>query len=408
MILEAMVRGARASVTWKNINISESFETPHVGRIELTGARSATYEQLYKTQPWVHTAVNRIARGVGRLPLHPYRDGNSAGERERQRVGPLAELLEYPYTFGNASLWKQAILTNLLIHSNVILPKLRRAPGMPPYALPPSSFAYWKPIYGRSGDLEWWFFDGGTPETRLSYRPEEVIHVHPWATGRGVVAISPLEALRSTLAGEDAAQRAALSAFEHGFRPPGAYSVEGQLSPENMKELRAYLDQTYGGPDNLAKVLLLDNGAKYQQLSSGSLVDADLGNLRKLMREEVLAVYNLPQPSAGVLDRATFSNVVEQHLMEYQDTYGPWTTLIEETLQTQLIDLEPTMRGQYVEFNYKEVLKGDPVREMETLVKAVGGPYMTPNEARATQNLPPIEEGDELNPSPNQTNTPSD
>lgn len=415
MILDTMIRGARASITLDNINLSNGYDTSRTGvgggHIELTGARSATYEQLYKTQPWIYTSVNRISRGIGRLPLHPYKDvGARQGERERQRTGPLAELLDYPYTSGNPSLWKQAILTNLLIHSNVILPKIRRDVGMPPYALPPSSFAYWRPVYGpRSGQLEWWLFDGGTPETRIPYRPEEVVHVHPWATGRGVVALAPLEALRNTLANEDAAQRAALSSFEHGFRPPGAYSVEGRIHPDDMKKLRADLDETYGGPDNIGKILLLDNGAKYQQMADGSLVDADLRNLRTLNREEVLAVYNLPQPSAGVLDRATFSNVVEQHLMEYQDTYGPWTTLIEETLQTQLIDDEPTMRGQYVEFNYKEVLKGDPIKEMEAGFKAVGGPWMTPDEFRATQNMSPLPngEGSKLNPAPNTAGTPS-
>ncbi len=76
--------------------------------------------------------------------------------------------------------------------------------------------------------------------------------------------------------------------------------------------------------------------------------------------------------------------------MEYQDAYQPWTTLIEEALQVGLVKDEPTMRGQYVEFNYKEVLRGDPQKETDTLVKAVGGPYMTIDEARATQNLRPF------------------
>jgi hypothetical protein len=34
--------------------------------------------------------------------------------------------------------------------------------------------------------------------------------------------------------------------------------------------------------------------------------------------------------------------------------------MIEETLQTQLIDPEPLLAGQYVEFDLNEVLKGNP------------------------------------------------
>jgi hypothetical protein len=36
------------------------------------------------------------------------------------------------------------------------------------------------------------------------------------------------------------------------------------------------------------------------------------------------------------------------------------------------------------------VLRGDPIRELETVTKARGGPVLTLNEARATQNLPPM------------------
>jgi hypothetical protein len=52
---------------------------------------------------------------------------------------------------------------------------------------------------------------------------------------------------------------------------------------------------------------------------------------------------------------------------------------------------------------YKEVMRGNPETELKMLALAVGGPFMTQNEARATQNLPPLDGGDELLPPPNQS-----
>lgn len=413
--LQELVRGTRramASVTLDNINLSEGYDPRRSGlgggRIELTGGKHATYEALYWTQPWVRTAVDRIAGGIGRLPLDAYIDGDQPGEREKQRDGHLARLLRAPYEGGTPSSWKQAIVTNLLVHSNHIEVKMRPGVGRPPVELSPSSFAYWDVVYGQDRRVEWYVFHP-EPAVRIPFRPEEVVHYHPWPLGRGVIARSRLEALRRTLMTEDAAQRAIISAFERGVRPSGAYSVEGRLHPDDMKKLRAQLDEVYGGADNAYKVMLLDNGAKWQNQGGANFVEAEMTKLRQLGREEVNAVMNLPPPSAGDLNRATFSNVTEQHLMEYQDTYGPWTVLIEETLQLQLIDAEPTMHGQYVEFNYKQVLKGDPIREMETVTKAVGGPWMTPDEGRATQNLPPMRDGSgaKLNPAPNTAGTPA-
>lgn len=415
-ILDTMLRGARASVTLDNINLSEGFDpsrrTGGPGRIELAGGQAATYEALYRTQPWIQTAVNRISGGIGSLPLDAYINGDLPGEREKQRKGALAELLWQPYEHGTPSSWKQSILMNLLIHGNGIDVKIRPGVGRPPSELLPSSFQYWTCVYGRDNLVDWWVFNAG-PGRRVPFRPEEVIHYHRWPGGRGVVAPSPLEALRRTLMLEDAAQRAAISAFEEGGRARGSWVVDGRVHPDDMKKLRAVIDELYGGPDKMYRGLLMDNGIKYQAIPQTTLVDSELVELRKVTREEILAVYNLPQPSAGVLDRATFSNVTEQHLMEYMDTYRPWTTLIEETLAVELIGrrgapvYEPLMAGQYVEFNYKAVMAGDPVRQQEVITKAVGGPWMTPNEARATQNLPPLEGGDELNPSPTTAGAPA-
>jgi phage portal protein BeeE len=55
-----------------------------------------------------------------------------------------------------------------------------------------------------------------------------------------------------------------------------------------------------------------------------SAVDGELIELRKLNREEACAVYDMPPPMVQILDRATFSNIDEQHQMLYVDTLGPW------------------------------------------------------------------------------------
>lgn len=50
----------------------------------------------------------------------------------------------------------------------------------------------------------------------------------------------------------------------------------------------------------------------------------------------------------------------------------------------------------YVEFDLTEKLKGSFEERASILQAAVGGPWMTRNEARADNNLPPVEGGDEL------------
>lgn len=369
------------------------------GSIPLVGNRNATYEALYRTQPAIHAGVNRIARGIGRLPWAAFTEGGQDGERERQREGPLAGLLLRPALGWTPSRFKQAVVMNLLIHGNCIAPKIRTAPGVPPFELLPSSYAYWTVVQNReTGRVSWYVFNAMNGQ-RIPFRPEEVMHFMPAGTGNGLEGDSPIAALRSTLMQEDAAQRMIIAAFENGLRPIGAFSVEMQLKEETARRLRQQLDDVYGGVDNAYKVMLLEGGAKYEAMTT-SFVDSELSKLRQMNKEEVNSVLNIPPPAVGDLSRATFSNITEQRRMEYTDTYQPWTTIIEETFDVQLIDGEPLMQGQYVEFNYKEVLRGDPIQEIAALGTAIGGPFLTPNEGRATQNLPPLDGGDVLNPSP--------
>lgn len=198
-----------------------------------------------------------------------------------------------------------------------------------------------------------------------------------------------MEPLRRTLMIEDAAQRLQISSYEHGNRPSGAWSTDAVLKKEQIIATREQLDEIYGGVDTAFKMAVLGGGVKWVPMSH-KLVDSEIIPSRKLTRDEVAAAYDMPPPAIEILDRATFSNVTEQSVQLYRDTFGPWLTMIEETIQVQLIDDEPRMAGQYVEFDLNEVLKGDVDKRFRAYQAASW--WMTPNEVRARENLPPIPE----------------
>lgn len=406
-VLGTMVRGFRASLTLDNINLSEggfgnSRTGARGGNVPLVGNKHATYERLYQTQPWVRAVVDRMQYGVGRLPLHAYIRGDLPGERTRQTTGALAELLAAPSEGNTPSSVKQQITFNMVVHANCVAVKVRPRPSFAPTELVPSSFGQWHIQRGTARPVDWYYWRDPFSGQVIPFLPEEVVHFKMHGGGDGVLGVSKMEALRTTLMSEDATQRAIISSFENGMRMIGAYSVDGQLKPENALRLRAMLNERYGGVDNAYQIMLLEGGAKWQNMTQ-NFQEAEMLGLRKFNREEVAAVFGVPATSVGILDHATFSNIDELHRSEYQDTLQPYTTVIEETLALQLIKGEPEFAGQYVEFNFKEVLKGDPKSEIEAGTKAVGGPYMTANEFRATQNLPPLqdESANQLRPAPN-------
>jgi HK97 family phage portal protein len=202
-----------------------------------------------------------------------------------------------------------------------------------------------------------------------------------WEGGRGDIGVSPLSYLGNTLRVEDATQRHQAASFENGVRSSGAFVIpaDQRTKKEERDELRAHIAQRYSGVDNAGKPLLLFNGATWQDTQQ-TAVEAELIEQRKLNREEVAAAYKIPPPMIGILDKATYSNIETQKDMFYGMVLGPWLTLGEETLQAQLIEDEWPGEGLFVEYDLKEVLRGDPLKEAQAVQRRSRVGTMTPNE----------------------------
>lgn len=350
------------------------------GAIGLVGGHSASYAALYKSQPWVHIAVNKLSRGIGRLPLKVY----SGAERERDKDSPLAKLLARPYPGGTPFGYKSAIVGDLAVYGNSLVIKAGATRNRPPTALYPVSPLGWS--IDKDGDYRW-----ANPETgkEKGYRRDQVIHTRYWRPGPGDFGLAPLEPLRMTLAIEDAAQRMAVASFKNGARPSGVLRTDKDLPDPVFNRVKAEVRRMFLGVDKTGLPALLTDGLDWKTMS-WDMQQAAVIDFRKLTREEVAAVYDIPPVLLGILDRATFSNVEELHLAFYQDTLGPWTTLIEETHYEQLIAPveEFASDERMVEFDMNEVLKGAIAQRYAALNRAIGGPWMRVNEGRKAENLP--------------------
>ena len=82
--------------------------------------------------------------------------------------------------------------------------------------------------------------------------------------------------------------------------------------------------------------------------------------------------------------------------MLYSETLGPTMRMIEDRINTFLAPKVGTPEANYIEFDIRSKLSGDFEEQASVMSTSVGAPWITPNEARASQNLPRLEGGDEL------------
>ncbi len=90
------------------------------------------------------------------------------------------------------------------------------------------------------------------------------------------------------------------------------------------------------------------------------------------------------------------SNIREQHKQLYQDCLGPWLQMIQQEIGLQLLGDFGDTDGLYVEFNLAEKLRGSFEERAAQIQSSVGAPWMTRNEARALDNLPALDDADQL------------
>jgi len=350
---------------------------------------NATFDYIYRTQVWVYVCVNKLARGIARLPIKAYSFDGTTGERQEERTAPVAKLLRQPYTRARSYHLFENCVSNLMIYGNATFVKFRGGNGRTPVELWPLPWSQTEVILGTDVPIEAYRWTGRTGQ-RLIFPADDVVHFM-WFTPDPLqpFGVSPLEALGATLSLENAAQRYGISSFGNAARPASFIQSQRNLTRQQRRELREEIEQSYGGPENAFKVALLDNGLDWKPLAF-SASEAQLVDNRKISRDEVCAAFDIPPPMIGILEHATYSNITQQHWMLYMDTLAPVLKNMEETLMAQLVDPEPAWDGIFVEFDLDGVLRGNIEQRSQAYQRMLTAGVYTPNELRKLENEEPI------------------
>jgi len=360
------------------------------GEREPSGSDSpllASFEQIYRTQPVVAAAVDKLTRRIATLPFSAFRE-TGASREPLPSSDSLQTLLRRPRPRYSQVMLLAHIAQSLLIHGNGLAAKLRGPDrDAPPTMLWPLNWGQISAYGEPGGDVEWWSTTQFGAERFIPV--EDTLHFAWPGPDGGQIGVSPLEKLGVTLRLEDAAQRYQTSQFRNGNRPSNAILLEKEVKDEPLARMRAAIDSLHKGVDRTGKTILLTGGAKIQQLSM-SPVEAALIDQRKLNWEEVGFVYDLAGPLRGDLSHGTMANVQEMLKSLYRDVIPPWATLIVETFQAQLIDMEAAWMNDVCRFDFSDKLRGDPKEQAETLKVKVESGLITRDEGRVELGLAPM------------------
>jgi len=353
----------------------------------------------------VYASIRLIAGTIGSLPIHVYE--RTPNGRKEAHDHPATRMLgvEPNGLMGPTTFW-ECVLTHALLKGNNygLIGRYRNGD---PYSISPVSTERVS-VDLKNGRLQ---YAVSLEDGKYAvFDQDDVFHI-PAVGWDGKKGLSPLQsALKESAGIARAADQYSGNFFVNGARPDGVITYPNKLDKEQADLVRDYWFRKHQGVEKAHLPAVLSEGGKYTQLSL-SAEDAQLLQTRSYQIADIARIFGVPPHMIGHVEKTTsWGSGIEQLSIGFaQYTLKPWTRKIRDELQRKIIRDDK----YYAEHNLDGLLEGDSKTRHETYKSGIGGNqipgYMTVNEVRRLENLPPKDGGDELyRPPEGKTNEPEE
>ena len=225
--------------------------------------------------------------------------------------------------------------------------------------------------------------------------PDDLLFIKGFSVSHDRI-MSPIQYARENIGLAISADTHGANFFSNGGHPSMTLEMpQGvTLTDPQRERMEETLKEKYQGSDNAFKIMLLEGGHKASNLGLNNK-DAQYIEARKMSISDIARIYRVPPHMIGDLDRSTNNNIEHQALDFVKYSLNPYFKRIEEWLQISLFT--PAERGVYrIKFNPEALLRGDLASRSEFYSKLTMAGVMTINEARAKEDLKPIDGGDQI------------
>ena len=344
-------------------------------------AEVSPHEALSSTPVWA--AVNLISGTIGSLPLVLYRELGNGG-KERADDLPLYDLLRWqPNGFQTAVEMMEMGQGHLCLRGNAFF-RLETNVGGELIAIVPLHPDRMK-LKSSGGVIEYHYAKGvGNPRV---FSSEEILHVKGLSSD-GLIGYSPITVAAGTIALSQAAEHYGARFFENSATPSGILSHPGKLKPEARGNIKKSWEAAHGAGKQHS-VALLEEGLSWTALSV-TPEEAQFLETRKFQAEEVSRLFNVPPHLLMLLDRSTFSNVVEQNKSFAVNCIRPWAIRWEQAIRKSILERFGDS-SLFTEFEMDALLRPDTMARAQANQILLQNGALTIDEWRARENMNPLD-----------------
>ena len=215
----------------------------------------------------------------------------------------------------------------------------------------------------------------------------EVMHI-PGLGYDGLTGLSPIQLAAQSLGISLAGDKLAAKFYKSGSQLGGIIKVKAPLTSQAQAEgIKARWMSRNAGLRNAAEVAVLDAETDFQSIT---IPPDQLQFLesRRWGTTEIARLFGLPPHIVGDVEKSTSwgTGIEQQNIGMVTYTISDYTTSIEQRMTREVI----ATRGQYAEFSLARLMRGSTQERFNAYHTAANSGWVTGNEIRAWENMPPL------------------
>lgn len=374
-----------AIVGWLGLGSMTQWADFH-GRESKAGITVTSEKALTLASVWACTRL--VSQTIATLPIGLY-ERNADGSRKLADSMAIARLIHSkPNADMTAVTFWESIIGAALLHGNGFGEKRRIGTRIVAIDLLITERLSWRRL--ESGAFLFTYTDDSGKKRDIT--EDNIFHI-PGFTLHGRFGMSVIRYGTEVIGSALAANEAASSTFKNGLMPTTFFKMEHTVKREQRAEFKESMKEISGSL-NAGKSPLLEGGMDVGQVGINP-ADAQLLESRVFSIEEVCRWFGVPPSMIGATDKASSWASSSESLNLWFLQYGlrPWLKRIEQAIWDQLLSPVEQMK-YYAEFSVEGLLRADTAARTSFYSTALQNGWMSRNEVRILENLPPVNGGE--------------
>lgn len=333
----------------------------------------------------VWACVRLLSESVSTLPMKVYQR-EADGSRKLAQSHPVYQVLcRRPNSEMTPSRFMLMVVASICLRGNAYVEK--RMIGSKLVSLIPLLPQCMKVERQDNGELKYTYTEKGVERV---VPLKNMMHIRGFGLD-GMCGMMPMRIGRDVFGAAMAVEESAAKIFENGIQTSGFFLSKTLLTKEQRQKNRENLNR-FVGSKNAGKVMVLEGDMSYQGITLNP-EDAQMLESRSFSIEEICRWFRVPPFMVGHVDKQSSwaSSVEGMNLLFLTNTLRPMLVNIEQEIARCLLNGDEDL---FAEFSVEGLLRADSAGRAAYYTTALQNGWMSRNDVRRLENMPPIEGGD--------------